>query len=151
MGIREDSPETLDRLVSYVKKLDPDYPAFHPMTPVPGTQQFRDATERGWLEITDFSRFDWMTPVMGTDYMSREELDYKIWEMNKAMLSPRKIFFGLFSTHRYRRRMYVWWLLVSLRVGWDYVLGIVAPRRSTRERVALSEYVGMLRPAWYDA
>ncbi|MCC6157757.1 MAG: cobalamin-dependent protein [Deltaproteobacteria bacterium] len=151
VGIREDTTESMDKLVRYVRKLAPDYPAFHPMTPVPGTEQFKRAKENGWLDVTDFSRYDWMTPVMGTETMTREEVDYKLWEMNRRVLSLPRIFLGLMSIHKYRRRMYMWWLLVSVRIGWDAVVGFLNPKASVRERLAISEYVGMLRPDWYEA
>jgi anaerobic magnesium-protoporphyrin IX monomethyl ester cyclase len=150
VGLRQDTPASLDRLLDYVKKLDPDYPAFHPITPVPGTALWDEANEKGWLEVKDFSRYDWMTPVMGTDTMSREELEYKIWEMNKRFMAPWRVLRGVFSRHQYRRRMYLWWLKVSLNVAFDYVLDRVLPSRSVRRKALLSEYVGMIRPDWYD-
>ena len=133
-----------------MESLKPDYPAFHPLTPVPGTLMWREAREKGWLEITDFARHDWMTPVMGTDTLSREELELVIWEMNKRYLNPLRIARGIFSRHAYRRRMYVWWLLVTLRALADYLVDRIFPSRSVAGRVALSDYVGMVRPAWYE-
>lgn len=151
VGIREDTTETMDKLVRYVNAIAPDYPAFHPMTPVPGTEQYKQAMAKGWLEITDFSRYDWITPVMGTETMSREEVDFKLWEMNRKVLSLKRIVSGLFSRHLYRRRMYMWWLLVTMRVGVDFLVGLVKPSATVVERTRVSEYVGMLRPKWYES
>ena len=150
VGLRQDTAESLDRLLAYVEHLDPDYPAFHPVTPVPGTPLWKEANEKNWLEITDFSRYDWMTPVMGTEAMSREELDLKVWDMNRRYLRPMRILRGIFSIHTYRRRMYLWWLLVSLRVGWDFLVDRLTPSRSVRTKTSLSDYVGMIKPDWYD-
>jgi anaerobic magnesium-protoporphyrin IX monomethyl ester cyclase len=150
VGLRHETRQSLDHLQAWVEALDPDYPAFHPITPVPGTPLWEEAKEKGWLEITDFSRYDWMTPVMGTETMSREDLELKIWEMNKRYMNPFRVIRGVFSPHRYRRRMYLWWVQVSLRVALDYVLDRILPSRSTQRKAALSEYVGMIRPAWYD-
>ena len=150
VGLPQDTPESLDRLLAYVESIDPDYPAFHPLTPVPGTALWNEAQRDGRLEITDFTRYDWMTPVMRTDAMTRAELEYKIWQMNSRYLNPWRILRGVLSPHTYRRRMYLWWLLVSLRVGWDYVLDRVRPSRSTRRKTQLSDYVGMVKPDWYD-
>ena len=150
VGLRHDTRESLDRLLNYVEKLNPDYPAFHPITPVPGTQLWKEAKEEGLLEIKDFARYDWMTPVMRTDAMTREELELKIWEMNKRYLNPLRVARGIFSFHKYRRRMYVWWLMVSLRAFFDYILDRIFPSRSTSRKTSLSEYVGLIRPKWYD-
>ncbi|MCB9488000.1 MAG: cobalamin B12-binding domain-containing protein [Deltaproteobacteria bacterium] len=151
VGAREDTPEKLDRMVEYVKKLDPDFPAFHPLTPVPGTKQYKDAVQNGWLEETDYSRYDWITPVMGTATMSREEVEYKVWEMNKKVLSLWNIAKGMCSPHTYKRRMYIWWALVTFYVSVDFVLDRVMPSRSVRRKAALSDYVGLLKPDWYEA
>ncbi|MDP8225222.1 MAG: radical SAM protein [Candidatus Lernaella stagnicola] len=150
VGTRNDSEASLNHLLDYVEDLDPDYPAFHPMTPVPGTKTWEDAKQNGWLEITDFARYDWMTPVMGTDHMSRDDLEWKIWEMNKKYMNPFRVMRGLFCRHTYRRRMYIWWLKVSINVGIDFILDRILPSRSTSRKAQLSEYVGMIKPVWYD-
>lgn len=150
VGLRNDTEKSLDRLLAYVEKLNPDYPAFHPITPVPGTKMWDLANEKGWLEIKDFARYDWMTPIMGTDTMSRDELEAKVWWMNGKYLRPTRIIRGVISRHKYRRRMYLWWLLVSMRVGWDYLIDRILPSKSTSRKLSLSEYVGMIKPKWYD-
>jgi anaerobic magnesium-protoporphyrin IX monomethyl ester cyclase len=151
VGLRGDTRESLGRLLAHVEALAPDYPAFHPLTPVPGTPLWREAREKGWLEITDFARYDWMTPVMGTETLGRDELELVLWEMNRRYLGPLRIARGVLSRHRYRRRMYVWWLLVSVRALLDFLVDRVLPSRSVARRASLSEYVGMVRPAWYEA
>ncbi len=150
VGTRNDDEASLNRLLTYVEDLDPDYPSFHPMTPVPGTKLWKEARDGGWLEITDFSRYDWMTPVMGTDHMTREELEWKLWSMNKKYMNPLRVLRGLFCRHQYRRRMYIWWFKVSINVAFDYLLDRMLPSRSTSGKARLSDYVGMIKPKWYD-
>ena len=132
VGLRTDTPERLDRLLAEVDRLDPDYPAFHPLTPVPGTALWKEANENGWLEIRDFAQYDWMTPVMGTETMSREELELKLWEMNRKYMGVTRVLRGVLSRHTYRRRMYLWWLTVTLRVLVDFATDRVFPSRSVR-------------------
>jgi len=151
VGLRHDSQESMDRLLAYANTLDSDYPAFHPITPVPGTPLWSEAKQKGWLEITDFSRYDWMTPVMGTETMTRHELEMKIWQMNKRYLNLLRIARSLFTVHKYRRRMYTWWLLVSLHVAFDYIFDRILPSRFRQRKAFLSEYTGMIRPKWYDS
>ena len=150
VGLRDDTPADLDRVAEYAAQLDPDYPAFHPLTPVPGTAMWHEANERGWLEIKNFARYDWMTPVMSTATMTRDELEQKIWEMNRRWMSVWRVLRGLFTRHAYRRRMYLWWLLVSARAGADFALDRVLPSRATRRKASLADYVGLIKPAWYD-
>lgn len=151
VGLRQDTKQSLDRLLDYVEKLNPDYPAFHPITPVPGTLMWKEAKASGLLEITDFAKYDWMTPVMRTETMTREELELKIWEMNRRYLNPLRVARGIFSPHKYRRRMYIWWFIVSLRAFFDYLLDRVFPFRKNKRGEKLSEYVGLVRPKWYDS
>jgi len=150
VGLRHETQASLDRLLAYVESIDPDYPAFHPLTPVPGTAMFEQAQREGWLEITDFARYDWMTPVMRTETMSRDELEMALWRMNSKYMRPWRVLRGLFTHHTYRRRMYLWWLKVSLSIGLDYLLDRVLPSRSQRRKAQLSDYVGMIKPSWYD-
>ncbi|MBZ0270769.1 B12-binding domain-containing radical SAM protein [bacterium] len=151
VGVREDTPEKLDRMVSFVKKLNPDFPAFHPLTPVPGTKSFEEARSNGWIEEFDYSRYDWMTPVMGTATMTRDEIHLKLWEMNRQVLSLKNIVRGIFSPHKYKRRMYIWWAIVTANVALDFLVDRILPSRSVRKKVELSEYVGLLKPDWYEA
>lgn len=150
VGLKQDSNESLEQLLTYVEKLDPDYPAFHPITPVPGTKMWDIVQKKDWLEIRDFARYDWMTPVMGTDTMTRGQLEAKIWNMNSRYMRLGRVLRGIFSPYSYRRRMYIWWLMVSIRVGWDYLVERFWPGRSTMGKIALSKYVGMVKPDWYD-
>jgi anaerobic magnesium-protoporphyrin IX monomethyl ester cyclase len=151
IGTPDESRESLARLGRYIEALAPDYPALHPVTPVPGTRVYEDALREGRLEITDFQRYDWMTPVMSTKHLSRAELEQLLFEMNRAWMKPWRILRNVFSRRAYRRRMYLWWLLVTLRIGIDYLAHLVAPRRSIVGRAALSDFVGMVKPPWYDA
>lgn len=150
VGLKQDSKESLEKLLSYVERLNPDYPAFHPVTPVPGTLLWKDAQESGALEIKDFAKYDWMTPVIHTDTMTREELELKIWEMNRRYLNPLRIARGIFSPQTYRRRMYIWWFVVSVRAFFDYLQDRLFPSRLSRRGDNLSDYVGLVRPKWYD-
>ena len=50
VGVKQESPETLKRELEMAKTLDVDFPAFHPITPVPGTPIFDKAIADG--EIT---------------------------------------------------------------------------------------------------
>ena len=83
--------------------------------------------------------------------MTRQDLEMKTWQMNKHYLNPFRVAKGIFSFHTYRRRMYLWWLLVSLRVMLDYLLDRIIPSRFRTRKDTLSDYTGMIRPEWYDS
>jgi len=150
VGLPHDTRASLARLRRYAEELNPDYPAFHPVTPVPGTQLWKEAQRAGTLEIQDFARYDWMTPVMRTDALSRAELEREIWDMNRRYLNPWRVALGVLSRHQYRRRMYLWWVMVSARALFDYVLDRIWPWRAPDPPAELSRYVGLVRPPWYE-
>ena len=66
VGTRDESKRSLLEQVKYAKEITADYPAFHPLTPVPGTELWEESQKEGWLEIKDFRYDDWNTPVMSS-------------------------------------------------------------------------------------
>jgi len=74
IGHRKDTRETILGLSDYVADINPDFFMFCFLTPLPGTAFYEKALKEGWLEVTDFEYYDYSTPVMPTETLSREEL-----------------------------------------------------------------------------
>lgn len=144
VGIRDETKDSLLRQVNYAKEIAADYPAFHPLTPVPGTQAWDEAKEKGWLEIEDFSYYDWVTPVMPSKYLTRKEIESLIYLANKKFISPLWIIKGLFNPFKVKRDMYIWWLLVMLRIFIDSLRGFINPFKA-------KEYTRLIKPEWYES
>ncbi|MDD5668807.1 MAG: radical SAM protein [Candidatus Omnitrophica bacterium] len=142
VGTRDETKQSMLRQLKYAQDLKADYPAFHPMTPIPGTKLWDEAKEKGWLEITDFSFYDWATPVMSSHELSRDEIETMIYIMNKKYAGFLWLIQGLFSPFTYKRNMYIWWLLVVFRMLWDGILHLVNPFKS---------YTNLVKPKWYDS
>ena len=132
------------RQLAFAKSLRVDFPAFHVLTPFPGTEIWDEANEKGWLEITDFDYFDLSTPVMGTEHMTREEVELGLIELSKGYIGPTWFARGLLSRWSYRRDMYLWWLQVSARIGLESLRNRVNPFRS-------DQYFRLVKPDWYDS
>jgi len=132
----------MQRQLEFAKVLDPDYPAFHPLTPFPGTAIYDEAVQKGWLEIKDFDYFDLNTPIMRSETLSREEIEQEIIRLNKSYVSLKWFLRGVLSTTKYRRNMYVWWLLVMMRIFAASMVRFQNPLTGTR-------YTGLIEPAWY--
>jgi anaerobic magnesium-protoporphyrin IX monomethyl ester cyclase len=145
VGIRGETRESLLRQFNYAQEICADYPAFHPMTPVPGTEAWREAKEKGWLEIKDFSYYDWTTPVMssGTN-LSREEIEDLVYLASRKFISFSWIIKGLCSPFRIKRNMYIWWLLVAVKIFIDSFGRFVLP-------LNVKEYTKLVKPKWYDS
>lgn len=141
VGTRNESKTTLRLLLKYVKKLKVDYPAFHAFTPVPGTELYEEAKEKGWLEIHDFKYYDWNTPIISTKFLSRHEMEWELYRLYKKSIGMPWLIRGLLSGNAYKRSMYVWWVIVSLRVTVS----------AFKDRIWPSEYATrLITPKWYD-
>ncbi|MFO8019280.1 MAG: radical SAM protein [Promethearchaeia archaeon] len=58
-GTREETRESMLKLLEYAKDLGVDYPSFYAITPNPGTDLWYEAKEKGWIEVDDFRQYDW--------------------------------------------------------------------------------------------
>ncbi len=144
VGIRNETKESILKQVRYAKEIAVDYPAFHPMTPVPGTDAWREAKEKGWLEIEDFSYYDWITPVMSSEHLSRGEIADLVYLANKKSISLPWIIRGLLSPFKVKRNMYIWWFLVVLRIFVDSLKRFINPFK-------VEQYTSLVKPDWYES
>ncbi len=143
VGVKDESPASLDRQLALAKLIDVDFPAFHPITPVPGTPIFDEAIREGWITEDDFDDFDWLTPVLDSKYMSRDEIAASLHRMNKALVNNRWMLRGLFNKVDYKRDMYIWFAKVSAQMAIEAVKQKVNP-------LDVSHYQQLVTPKWYD-
>jgi len=144
VGVKEESNETLKKQVALAKKLDVDFPAFHPITPVPGTPIFDNALKEGLITYEDFDGFDWLTPVLDSEFLSRDEIAWALYEMNKEFVNKRWLLRGLTSRVDYKRDMYIWFAKVSAKMALQALKERVNP-------LDVGHYQQLVKPHWYDA
>ena len=149
VGMPDESGKSLRRLGSFADRLDLHYPAFHPLTPVPGTDLWREARAQGRIEVTDYGRYDWMTPIMSTEHLTREDLEDELWTMNRRFMKLGRVLKGLATRHGYVRRMYVWWFFVAAKVILNQAL-LRLRLPGLYDNVTEDLYAGLVRPVWYD-
>jgi anaerobic magnesium-protoporphyrin IX monomethyl ester cyclase len=143
VGTRYETRESMFRQADLARELNVDYPAFHPITPVPGTPVFDQALQEGWITLDDFTEFDWMTPMMESAYMTRDEISRALYDINRRFVTPAWLIKGLFSRERYKRDMYKWWIKVALGVSWDAVKQRINPIKE-------QTFTNLVKPDWYD-
>jgi len=142
VGSENESKETIRALGKYVRSLGVDFPAFHILTPVPGTSIFEEAQAENKLEVLDFAQYDWNTPIMSTRFLSREELLYEVYLLYRGSVRLGWLLKGICSRHRYKRNMYIWWFVTTVRVvGSNFKQLIFSPRKA----------MGLIQPEWYDS
>ncbi|MBF0205750.1 MAG: cobalamin-dependent protein, partial [Oligoflexia bacterium] len=147
VGHEDESRETIVDLKKYVKKVRPDFPAFHFLTPVPGTKVYSEAVANNKLEETNFERYDWNTPIMKTKYLSREELQYEVYLLYKNSVGPIWLLRGLFSRSTYKRNMYIWWIIVTFKViGTTFKERLLKNTSSTNVK---NDVFNLITPNWY--
>jgi anaerobic magnesium-protoporphyrin IX monomethyl ester cyclase len=144
VGTKYETRESLFRQADLAKELNVDYPAFHPITPVPGTPLFDEAMQEGWLTMEDFTDFDWMTPLVDSDYMTKDEISRALYDINRKFVNPEWLLKGILSPHEYKRNMYRWWLKVAMKVSIDAVKLKINPLANPET------YTNLVKPEWYD-
>jgi anaerobic magnesium-protoporphyrin IX monomethyl ester cyclase len=143
VGTRYETRESMFRQAELARELNVDYPAFHPITPVPGTPVFDQAMEEGWITLDDFTEFDWMTPMMDSDYMTKDEISRALYDINRKFVTPKWLAKGLLSKDKYKRDMYMWWIKVALGVSVDSVKARINPIKE-------NTFTNLVKPEWYD-
>jgi anaerobic magnesium-protoporphyrin IX monomethyl ester cyclase len=143
VGVREETPESIQKQVALAKEIDVDFPAFHPITPVPGTPVYDEAIRNKWITEDQFDDFDWLTPVLDSKFMSRHEIADALYDMNKQFVNPKWMLRGLFNRTPYKRDMYIWFTKVSAMMAWGAMKQKINP-------FDVSHYQQLVTPDWYD-
>jgi len=145
VGTRDETTKSMLDVVKYAKEIDADYPSFHPITPIPGTTLWAEAKKNDWIEVKDFSKYDWLTPIMPSKYLSRDEIEDNIFRMNREFVNAKWLIRGLLSKGAYKRNMYLWWLVISMRMLSD------AAKEFLLKPVRKPVFLRYVKPSWYDS
>ena len=148
-GVRSDTAESIRSLLDFAHGIDCDFAAFHPITPFPGTPLYEEALSRGWLEESDFSKYDMFGPVMSTEHLTREEVaHWTTWcQKNFVARMPLRYFSRLLSPHQNRRKLH-WWFAYSIsRVMARQVINHVKGVESFEGFAGVNK---LWRPDWYE-
>lgn len=146
----DDDKDSMNELVKFAVDIDIDYPAFHPLAPVPGTYMYADYKDKGLLNHTDFSKYDWATPVVNsTKGLKTDDLCYLNIELNKkyVLYRPHWLIRGIFSRYKHKRNLYWWFLINTLKM---LVLGIRDALFSKNKYEGITGFMRLKKPFWYD-
>lgn len=58
LGFPEDTKDAVNDHLNELQKLQPDIASFYILTPIPGTEQYNDFLEKGWITESNLDRFD---------------------------------------------------------------------------------------------
>ncbi|MGQ9482553.1 magnesium-protoporphyrin IX monomethyl ester anaerobic oxidative cyclase [Chloroflexus sp.] len=90
MGMENETPETIEETYRYVLDWKPDMANWNMYTPWPFAELFEELGDR--VEVRDYAKYNFVTPIMKPDLMDREEVlkgvlrNYARFYMRKAFL-----------------------------------------------------------------
>lgn len=146
-----DTRESMLSLVNYAIEIDIDYPAFHPVAPVPGTYLYQESKKKGLLSETDLKKYDWSTPIMRSNTgLSMEDLSKLNMDLNKryVLYRPHWLIRGLFSIHKHKRRLYWWFFINTLRMLFIDLKDVFCGRKHAE---GLTGFMHLKKPNWYNS
>jgi len=86
--------------------MDPDFVIYTVLTPFPGIEFYDEAKEKGWIEDHNLANYDMAHAVMGTETLSRKELQEELYKCYNSFYGSwgRKIR-GILSSNVLKRRL----------------------------------------------
>jgi radical SAM superfamily enzyme YgiQ (UPF0313 family) len=146
-----DTRKSMLDLAQYAKEIDIDYPAFHPVAPVPGTRLYQETKKSGLLKEEDFTKYDWSTPILDSHTgLSRADFAKLNMELNKryVLYRPHWLIRGLFSPYKHKRGLYRWFFWNTLRMMFlefrDNILG-------RKKFEGTTGFMRLRKPKWYNS
>jgi len=106
IGDRKDTHESIAELRKFVNLMDPDFVIYTVLTPFPGIEFYDEAKEKGWIEDHNLANYDMAHAVMGTETLSRKELQEELYKCYNSFYGSwgRKIR-GILSSNVLKRRL----------------------------------------------
>jgi anaerobic magnesium-protoporphyrin IX monomethyl ester cyclase len=114
-GDWNDSEESLKEIFQFVKKQS-DFLILTMTTPLPGTRYFEEAERLGRIRERDFGKYDFMHPVMDTQFLSAQEVHrlQRVY-LKKYYTQPRILLGAFFNPNPFKRMAY----RLILRYVWE--------------------------------
>jgi anaerobic magnesium-protoporphyrin IX monomethyl ester cyclase len=145
-----DTKESMLNLVKYAVEIDIDYPAFHPVAPVPGSYLYQEAKKLDLLEEKDFSSYDWSTPIMRSSTgLSKKDFASLNMELNKryVLYRPHWLIRGFFSRYKHKRGLYWWFFRNTIKMMFLELKDTVLGRKKFE---GFTGFMRLHKPKWYD-
>ena len=105
-GDEWDDENTLKAILKFVKKRG-DFLVLTITTPLPGTLYYKECEAAGRIEEKDFSKYDFMHPIMPTKYLSRQEVAHLHQKALRSFYTQPKILLGaIYNRNPFKRMAY---------------------------------------------
>ena len=77
--------KTLWNISGHGQAIGCGFPCISPHHTSYGTPIYDDAIRNGHITEEDFDNFDWLTPVLDSDYMTKDEIAWELYRMNQQL------------------------------------------------------------------
>ncbi|RCK80502.1 MAG: Radical SAM domain protein [Candidatus Ozemobacter sibiricus] len=106
IGLPGETERSIRKTWRFVKRTHPDYLQFSLCTPYPGTELYKLAEERGWIEARDWQEFNADSQAsMRTEALSRERLEHWVRVLNLRRIGLQLIHNPLDCLKMYGRKV----------------------------------------------
>jgi anaerobic magnesium-protoporphyrin IX monomethyl ester cyclase len=126
VGLENETPETLEETYRFAREWDPDLANWSMYTPWPFTPLFQSLGDK--VEVFDFSKYNFVTPIMKPAAMERGELLDRVMHNYRRFYMIKALFHYPWRGSGYRRRYLLGCLKAFLKAGFQrtfYNLGKV--------------------------
>lgn len=126
VGMENETAETLEETYQMAKDWDPDLANWSMYTPWPFSSLFQDLGDK--VEVFDFSKYNFVTPIMKPEAMDRAELLDRVMNNYRRFYMRKALFHYPWRGTGYRRRYLLGCLKAFLKAGFQrkfYDLGKV--------------------------
>lgn len=145
-GFPNETKESLQKMLEFTKTVDIDSCFFHVFTPHPGTELYDEMKAAGKIEVTDFSKYDWINPVIRSKEMTREDIYIETMNIQREYFLNKvpKMIKGMFHPHPIKRGTYINHMSVILSSVLNVLVNLKNPFKPEVGQFK------MVKPRWYD-
>jgi len=101
VGFPDETKESIAEFVEFFTSLHPDMVYTQALTPLPGTELFREMRQEARIGTYDFSRYDLLTPILRYDHASAEEVAN--WHRDASELLFTPLCLDMYTEYRRHR------------------------------------------------
>jgi anaerobic magnesium-protoporphyrin IX monomethyl ester cyclase len=126
VGLENETAETLEETYQMAREWDPDLANWSMYTPWPFTPLFQELGDK--VEVFDFSKYNFVTPIMRPEAMDRSELLDRVMRNYRRFYMRKALFYYPWRGKGFRRRYLLGCMKAFLKAGFQrtfYDLGKV--------------------------
>ena len=90
IGFPADTPESVDQHVRVLQSLNPTVASFYILTPIPGTEQYDEFLESGWITERNLDRFDGQCSTWTHPNFTKDALESLLFDCHRRFFTLKR-------------------------------------------------------------